>query len=169
MHTKKLPTTLLAFLWYFVKQHWILFFGAQLFSFAWSIDHTIWPYIIGLIIDSITDINTDRSQVWSVLATPLWMGAILWISVEISFRLQGFFLAKVLPKISADVRMAMFDYVQNHSYSYFSNNFSGTIANKISDMVLSIDNILRLIIQLFFCYTTTGCPYISILRVTRNF
>jgi ATP-binding cassette, subfamily B, bacterial len=150
MHTKKLPTTLFAFLWHFVKQHWILCLAAQLFSFAWSIDHTIWPYIIGLIIDSITDINTDRSHIWSVLATPLQMGAILWIGVEVSFRLQGFFLAKVLPKVTADVRMAMFEYVQNHSYSYFSNNFAGTIANKISDMVLSVDNILRLIIQLFF-------------------
>jgi ATP-binding cassette, subfamily B, bacterial len=149
MHTKELPKTLFAFFWFFIKKHWLLFALVQFFSFAWAIDHTFWPYIIMLLIDTITSIGVDRGEMWSLLAKPIWMGLTLWIGVEISFRLSGIFLAKVLPRIESDVRMAMIRYVEKHSYNYFSNNFAGSIANKISDMVQSMENILRLVIQLF--------------------
>jgi ATP-binding cassette, subfamily B, bacterial len=149
MSTKELPKTLPAFFWFFIKKHWILFALVQLFSFAWSIDHTFWPYIIMLLIDTITQIGGDKTEMWSLLAQPIWMGITLWVCVEISFRLCGIFLSKVLPKIESDVRMAMVHYVEKHSYNYFSNNFSGSIANKISDMIQSMENILRLVIQLF--------------------
>lgn len=150
MQPKELPQTLPAFFWYFIKKHWVLFALVQFFAFAWSIDHTFWPYIIMRLIDTITGIGENRSEMWSLLAKPIIMGITLWIGVEISFRLGGIFLAKVLPKIEADVRMAMVRYVERHSYNYFSNNFAGSIANKISDMVLSMENVLRLVTQLFF-------------------
>lgn len=149
MRTKELPKTLPAFFWFFIKKHWVLFVLVQLFAFAWSIDHTFWPYILMLLIDTITKIGIDRTEMWSLLATPIWMGISLWICVEISFRLSGIFLAKVLPRIESDVRMAMVSYVEKHSYNYFSNNFAGSIANKISDMVQSMESILRLVMQLF--------------------
>jgi len=149
MRTKELPKTLPAFFWFFIKKHWVLFALVQLFAFAWSIDHTFWPYILMMLIDTITKIGVDRSEMWSLLTTPIWMGITLWICVEISFRLSGIFLAKVLPRIESDVRMAMVSYVEKHSYNYFSNNFAGSIANKISDMVQSMESILRLVMQLF--------------------
>lgn len=145
-----MPKSLLPFIWHFIKKHWFLIAVAQFFSFAWSIDHTFWPYVIMLLIDTITTFAGDRAEMWTLLAKPIIMGISLWIGVEISFRLSGIAFAKVIPKIDADVRLAMFEYVEKHSYNYFSNNFAGTLANKISDMVQSMENILRLIIQLFF-------------------
>ncbi len=144
-----MPKSLLPFIWHFIKKHWFLFAITQFFSFAWSIDHTFWPYIIMLLIDTITTYAGDRSDMWHLLATPITMGISLWLGVEISFRISGIALAKVFPQFEADVRLAMFEYVEKHSYNYFSNNFAGTLSNKISDMVQSMENILRLVIQLF--------------------
>lgn len=86
---------------------------------------------------------------WHVLATPIILGIGLWIVVEYSFRGAGIILAYVLPKLEASIRLEMFDYVQHHSYLYFSNQMAGTIANKISDMPQSITQILQKVVLLF--------------------
>jgi ATP-binding cassette subfamily B protein len=149
MQTQPLPKTLFAFFWHFIKQHrWALLF-IQIFSFAWSLDHTLWPYIIMLFVDAITNYVGDRSDIWQYLATPIWLGIGLWLTVEMSFRLSGILMAYIIPKMEASVRMSMFDYVQHHSYHYFSNHMAGTIANKIADMPHSMTRILQQIMQLF--------------------
>ncbi len=150
MNSEKLPHTLGPFIWHYIKKQWKTFALIQFFAFAWSIDHTMWPIVIMLLIDGITNYSGDRADMWHVLATPIIMGISLWTCVEIFFRACGMLMAKTLPKLEADVRMDMFNYVQKHSFNYFSNNFAGTIANKISDMPHNIENIIQLVIYLFF-------------------
>lgn len=147
--SETLPKTLLAFAWHFLKREWKWLFFIQIFYFGWSLDHTLWPYIIMMLIDGITNYAVDRSEMWTVLAVPIWTGLFFWIGLEIFYRLSGFMMARFLPKFEASIRMAMIDYVQNHSYSYFSKNFAGTIANKISDMPQSLSSVVTMIMALF--------------------
>src|SRR5262249_36184875 len=144
-----LPKTLPAFFWHFIKNQPVAFFFSQLFSFAWSLDHTLWPVVLMLVIDGLTNFSSNRAEMWHVLAMPLIFGAGLWLGVEIFFRLSGIILAKAIPKMEASVRMSMFDYIQHHSYRYFNNNMAGVISNKISDMPQSMTRILQMIMQLF--------------------
>lgn len=102
------------------------------------------------VIDAITNMPADRSMMWQVLTPTLWMWVILWIGLEFSFRMSGILMAKAIPKMEADVRMSMFDYVQHHSYRYFNDNLAGALANKISDMVKGITNVFQLLSGLFF-------------------
>ncbi len=149
MDSQFIPKNLSSFFWHFIKKRWKPLLGAQIFVLAWALDHTLWPGIIMMLVDLITHFTGDKAEVWSYLAKPLWLGAALWISIEISFRLGGLLLAKVVPSIEADIRLAMFNYVQRHSYNYFGNNFAGNISNKISDMTQSFTHILQLVMQLF--------------------
>lgn len=149
MHSTPLPKTLFAFFWFFLKKQWKWLLFIQLFSFAWSLDHTLWPYVIMTLIDTITNFTGTSGEVWQALAKPIIMGVSLWLTVEISFRLGGFLTAYIIPKIEADVRMNMFDYVLKHSHHYFSNHMAGSIANKIADMPLSMTRLLLQIVQLF--------------------
>lgn len=144
-----LPKTLPTFFWYFIKKQWKWFAGMQVFHLAWSIDHTIFPLVLMLLIDAITTFQGDRSEIWTSVSTPLWLGALLWIGIEIFFRLGGFLAARFYPRLEATIRMEMFDYVQHHSHIYFSNHLAGSIANKISDMPRSTTQILQLFTTLF--------------------
>lgn len=145
-----LPKTLGAFFIHFIKKQWKWLLFIQLFSFAWSLDHTLWPYVMMTLIDAITHFVGDRANVWQVLSRPIIMGLSLWITVEIFFRLAGILSSRVIPKIEADIRLSMFDYVVGHSHLYFSNHMTGTIANKIADMPQSMTRILQQLIYLFF-------------------
>lgn len=144
-----LPKSLLAFFWHFIKRYWLIYLVFQLFCFGWTFDHTLWPYVLMLVIDTISNFTGDKSAMWSLLAYPITLGLGLWISVEITFRLGGFIAARLFPKIEADVRTEMFDYVQHHSYQYFSSHFAGSIANKISDMPQCMTRILQNVSMLF--------------------
>lgn len=144
-----LPKTLSGFVWHFLKKHWKWLVAIQIFALGWTLDHTLWPYVIMVLVDDITNFTGDRSQMWSYLAAPIIMGLTLWIVVELFFRFCGFLLSRVIPKLEAEIRTSMFNYVQHHSYQYFSNQMAGAIANKISDMPQSLTRALQQVILLF--------------------
>ncbi|MDB6081678.1 MAG: putative transporter ATP-binding protein [Chlamydiia bacterium] len=149
MPMQKIPTTLLSFFWHFAKKQWKLLLIMQIASLGWTLDATLWPCVIEMLIDKITTYIGDRSDTWQYLATPLWLGATLWITVECSYRIAGILSTKFFPRFEAAVRTSMFDYIQHHSYTYFSNNFAGSIANKISDMVQGLSALVRMVVYLF--------------------
>src|SRR5665647_1428416 len=112
--SERLPKKLGSFFWHFLKKQWVWLLLAQLFAFAWSLDHTLWPYVIMLLIDGITNYVGDRADMWHVLATPILLGIGLWLTVEISFRISGILLAYIIPRMEANIRMSMYDYVLHH-------------------------------------------------------
>lgn len=144
-----IPKTLPAFIWFFVKKQKLAFFLVMIFALGWSLDHTLWPYVIMTLIDVITNFTGPKTEAWAALTKPIVMGITLWLTVEISFRLSGIIFSRFSVKYEADVRMSMFNYVLNHSHHYFSNHLAGEIANKISDMPQSLTRMLAQIIQLF--------------------
>ena len=140
---------LFSFIWKFVRlQHWKFFF-IFILSFVWSLDATVVPYFLRLIIDTLTLHDTDRAAAWPALQSLLLYLVLMWVVVEAGFRSRGFFDAKVFPRLEADIRMTMFDHIQHHSPKYFNEHFAGSLANKISDMTTQTTLILQNIIQLF--------------------
>ena len=117
----------------------ILFF----LSLTWSVDSTVWPYLLRNIIDTLTLYDIDRGGAWMALKWFLVAGICLWICVEISFRSRDFIRARVFPKLEADIRMAMFDHIQHHSPKYFNEHFAGSLSNKIGDMTTQVISILQ--------------------------
>ena len=67
--------------------------------------------------------------------------------IEGGFRLRDFLQASAFSKMEADIRMTMFDHIQSHSPKYFNEHFSGSLANKIGDMVSTVSVILRSILM----------------------
>lgn len=145
-----LPKTLPKFIFSFVRKQGKGFLLAQLCCFGWSIDHTFWPLIIMKLVDAINSFAGDRSNSFAAIAPILLMGGVLWIFVELSFRFAGILMTKLFPKMEADIRMSVFNYVLHHSFSFFSDHFAGSIANKISDLPQTVTRIMQLGMTLFF-------------------
>lgn len=146
---------LIDFIWSFVsKQRWI-FAAIMILSFVWTFETLFWPFFLREIVDILTHFDTDRLSAWPSLKTLLLWGASGWIFMEGTFRLRDFLQALAHPKLEATIRMAMFDHVQRHSPKYFNEHFSGSLANKIGDMVLAISVILRnlLVLGIPSCFT----------------
>lgn len=135
--------SLISFIWKFVRLQPLSFFFIYFLSLTWSVDSTLWPYLLRLIIDTLTHYDMDRAGAWMALKWLLIAGVCLWIFVEIFFRCRDFLCAHAFPKLEANIRMAMFDHIQHHSPKYFNEHFAGSLSNKIGDMTTQITSILQ--------------------------
>ncbi len=146
---RKSSSNLLSFIWSFVLNQKILFLFIFIVSLAWSLEVTIWPYILKLIIDVLSQYENERHIAWLALRYPAFEGISIWLAIEFCFRAQGYMLARALPKVEADIRIKMFDHIQRHSPKYFNEHFSGSLANKITDMTTQISLILEHLLTVF--------------------
>lgn len=134
---------LISFIWKFVRMQPWRFFFIFFLSLTWSIDSTVWPYLLRLIVDTLTQYDTDRTASWIPLKWLMVAAISLWVYIELCFRTRNFLLARVFPKLEADIRMAMFDHVQHHSPKYFNEHFAGSLSNKIGDMTTQVTLIIQ--------------------------
>lgn len=109
----------------------------------------IWPFYIRKMVDVLTQYEGNRLAAWPSLKLLVILGACYWIFIETGFRLRDYLQARASPKMEADIRMAMFDHVQKHSPKYFNEHFSGSLANKIGDMVSTTTIMLRDVLMTF--------------------
>ena len=137
------------FIWRFVKEQRLLFSSVLLLSLIWTFDMLFWPFFLRKIVDILTLHDLDRLSAWPALKTLLMLGAACWIFVEGGFRLRDYLQAKAFPKLEASIRMTMFEHVQSHSPKYFNEHFSGSLSNKIGDMVLTTSMLLGRVLTTF--------------------
>ncbi|MFI5333781.1 MAG: ABC transporter ATP-binding protein [Chlamydiales bacterium] len=135
---------LISFIWQFMRLQKKLFIPIFIIDlFAWSLDALLWPYILHLVIDIFTRYEGDRLAAWEALKGPIIGGVCLVIYMEVASRTMGFFMAKAIPKLQADIRMTMFDQIQHHSPRYFNERFAGSLANKMTDMTTQVEMIIQ--------------------------
>lgn len=130
----KVPSTRVAFFLFFISKQRFVFFLFFLCSFAAALSASIWPLITGNLIDALGEYNGDRKEVFHTLGTLFVSALSFWVMIEFLERFRGFLGAFLYPQFEANIRMLTFEYVNQHSHSYFARNFVGTIANKICDL-----------------------------------
>lgn len=140
---------LLNFIWKFVRAQRLTFAIILLLSFMWTVETLFWPFFLRKIVDVLSQYDLDRLSAWPSLKTLLLFGAVLWVVMEAGFRFRDFLVATAVPKLDAAIRIHMFDHVQRHSPKYFNDHFSGSLANRIGDMILTTNVILRDVLVLF--------------------
>ncbi|MES2199676.1 MAG: ABC transporter ATP-binding protein [Chlamydiota bacterium] len=145
-------TNLIDFVWGFIRKQRLVFAIILFLSFMWTVEILFWPFFLRKIVDVLTLYDVNRLSAWPLLKVLLFLGAASWIFMEAAFRLRDFIQAKSFPKLEADIRMTLFDHVQRHSPKYFNEHFSGSLANKIGDLVLTTLVILR---NLLICFIPT--------------
>lgn len=142
----KIPQSLFKFVWHYLKQQPVAFGYIVITSWVWAINESIFPYLIKLIINTVSGFQGDRLHIYTALRGPLTVIVIAWVVMEFSMRSQGFVILNAFPKLRATIRQTVFSYVRQHSHQYFMDNFAGSIANKISDLPSSTERIIEILI-----------------------
>lgn len=128
------------------KQKWI-FSSIFIQDSINCLDSLLWPFILRWVIDIFTQNEVDRALAWESLQAPIILSVCLIVVIEINSRSMGFLMARAIPRLQADMRMTMFNHIQEHSPRYFIERFAGSLANKITDMTSSVESIIQ---QLFW-------------------
>src|SRR5260363_269234 len=101
-----LPKNLSGFLYHFALKFLGQIIAAQLCAFAWTINSTLWPYLIKNLIDAMKNYRPALDSFTSIF----------------------------VPRFEEQVRLGVFDYLLQHSHRFFQEQMAGNLANKIADI-----------------------------------
>ncbi len=131
----RLPDRLGAFIGFFLRRHRVSFAALAVLSLMWPVEQVLFPYVVKLIIDAFAAHEGDRAGIYAALSVPLWLGGGLWAASVVAWRITDGVDYVFSPAFQADIRERLAAYVFGHSHQYFSTHLTGSITNKISDMV----------------------------------
>ncbi|MDJ1257541.1 MAG: ABC transporter ATP-binding protein/permease [Candidatus Midichloria sp.] len=163
----KMPKKIGAFLWYFLKkQPWAFSFITITATISTLSNNTIWPYITGNLVDAFNKLNSSAPEAdLNIILVPLAVALAFWVFIEFVQRSKGVLLGFAMPKFEANIRISMFNYVSNHSHSYFVQTHVGGIAQRISDMPKSaklvIDDLLTVFVPLIISIIASSSVFLS--------
>lgn len=108
----------------------------------WAINNAVAPYALKIIIDTVVAEEGNRQGVWHAVGPYVLFYIALWVGIAFDMRLLDWVKLRAFPSIRQDIMNKMFDYLTEHSYRYFQNNFAGSLSNKIGDMHSGVITIL---------------------------
>lgn len=77
-----------------------------------------------------------RYGVW--IDDQLWLFGLLNLDIVLFSRVSGAVLVMLGPALRLRVRRELFSYLQYHSQRYFLSHFTGSLANRISEVSLGV-------------------------------
>ncbi|QAU34003.1 ABC transporter ATP-binding protein [Janthinobacterium sp. 17J80-10] len=145
-----LPATPFRFIWHFVARYRWWYLAMVLFEAANAACGILLPYAIGKIIKGATSSNLQASALVDALQAPLLLFGALCIGEVLCGRIAGGIQIRVGPRQRQNVTRAIYHYLQYHSHRYFSNNFSGALAHRISETSQGVTQTLWSLITEFW-------------------
>ena len=118
------------------------FIVASVGMIIWSIASLVFPIYYTKIVDIIQSSTANRLEVVPVLMGVLLMMAIIEVIHILWWRMVGFGMVTLEPKVMRRIFQQCFAYIHRHSYKFFTNNFSGSLVKKINKLVFSYENIV---------------------------
>ncbi len=136
------------FIYDMAKPFWIyiaLILGVGL---VWSIHSAVRPYLIKLILDSLSA-GPGKETLGQV--TFLAITVILWTFFVVgAYRLYDYCCLKMGPAVKEKVTLSLTKHVLGHDHTFFQNNFSGSLMNKINDVAMGVREIILIFADRIF-------------------
>jgi ATP-binding cassette, subfamily B, bacterial len=137
-----LPSTPFGFCLRYAKVYRASFVLMVFLEFGQAVCSILLPYAIKKIMDAVERANEMGGKVWELLEGPLWLFGSLSLGVVLFSRAGGAVLVVLGPALRRRVRRELFAYLQHHSQRYFLCNFAGSLANRISEVSMSVGHTL---------------------------
>lgn len=168
-----MPHALIPFFWHFCKRYKWSLAGFILVAICWALYGSLISYALKLIIDRVS--AADTSDLFQKVRGPAIFYILLSVGISIAFRFYDWVILKTFPPLKGEITEEMTAYIEKHSYSYFQDHFSGSLANKINDMGKGVPNVISHLIDHFLARVLSfgvGCvmmyivsPYFTLILV----
>jgi len=147
---KKLPDKLLPFVWFYLKNKKWYLAGFVLIALVWAIEMSLSPYLLKVIIDRVVNYSHDKTHIESAIFIPAALYALMTIIINLNFRLYDYINLQLFPYLKSTIDRDMFEYLMQHSYAFFQNNFAGNLTKKMSDMAENVEPLISIPNEWFY-------------------
>ena len=107
-----------------------------------SLMNLLLPIYYTRIVDVVQTATTNRMEFVPILMGILVTMGILELGSIAGWRMVGFGMVSLEPKVMKKIFQQCFAYIHRHSFRFFTNNFSGSLVKKISKLAYSYENIV---------------------------
>ncbi|MES2354450.1 MAG: ABC transporter ATP-binding protein [Pseudomonadota bacterium] len=128
-----LPDTPFRFICYFIARYRWWYLAMVLLEAGQASCAIMVPYAIGQIIKGVSSAHEHSMALLQTLHGPLVLFIALAIGEVFFGRASGTCQVTIGPLQRQTVTRALYSYIQHHSHRYFSNNFAGALAHRISE------------------------------------
>jgi ATP-binding cassette subfamily B protein len=121
-------------LWHFwqgMRNFKLAYFVALVLFIVAALEAVVSPIFYKKFLDALTS-TADKQAVGPVLMHYITIILILGIIQWIAFRISSLIYNTVEAKVMAILRQRAFDYLMEHSYTFFANNFTGALSQRVN-------------------------------------
>ena len=127
------------------KPFWTYIFLILFVGVIWSIQSALRPYLIKLILDRLSA-GPGKESFEQVIILAIIL--IVWtLFVVGTYRLYDYCCLKIGPAVKEKVTLFLVEHVLGHDHTFFQNNFSGSLMNKINDVSMGVREIILIFID----------------------
>ncbi|MBU6339789.1 MAG: ABC transporter ATP-binding protein/permease [Rickettsiales bacterium] len=113
-----------------------------------AIELSLTPYITKVLLDKISD--TPKELILdAIMPLAIALVVIWWLNGAI-WRICDFAWMKFTPRLKKKITVESMDYMMQHSFTFFQNNFAGSLVNKVRDLANCTQAIFEKVMYSFF-------------------
>jgi len=135
-------TSIKPFRWWVVGQIFV--------SIIWAIDLSFSPYLLKIMIDRIPGL--PLSDAYEVLSGPALLYLSMSLLIFIVFRFYDYVWLHINPPLKRHIGLVLMERMMGHAPRLFQDNFSGSLGNKIKDVMSGVPDLLKVTIDQFFSH-----------------
>lgn len=102
-------------------------------------------YILKMIIDGVVASTNQLHGLLSAILVPAVLMVGVQILMNVVFSLYRYAHLQFYPKVMSDIAGTMHHYLSQHSYRYFSENFSGSLSKKIFNLCEGVESVVQIL------------------------
>jgi ATP-binding cassette, subfamily B, bacterial len=141
-----LPETPFRFICHFVGRFFPWYVAMVLLEAAHASCGILLPYALGQIIRGVTTAQSQSMSIVQSVRSPVLLFLFLGIGEVLFARAGGSCQITIGPRQRHSVTRDLYAYLQQHSHRYFSENFAGALAHRISETSMGVTQTLWTII-----------------------
>lgn len=140
------PSGIWGFVWRYIKEKKFFLVAIIFVGLSWAAIMAIRPWVMKQIVDA----GISEHDVLIYLCAG-YVGLAIWNSVVTNF--YTYINAKTYPKLIAKITVDMYVHLLGHSFSYFKDNLSGSLTDKISSLTSNFEQLIIYPLEKFFTGT----------------
>jgi len=127
-----------------------LVIGQILVASIWAVDLSLRPYVLKIMIDRMPGL--PFSQAYTTLLGPALFYLSLSLLAFLIFRLYDWVWLNLNPSLKRYIGTILMERMMAHAPQLYQNNFSGSLGNKIKDVMSQVPDLLKILIDHFYCH-----------------
>lgn len=138
-----------SFIMQVIKPFRLHIFGIILSAFVWSFMHIAQPYLMKLIVDKVH--NTEEN-IFATIGFLMFLYLALEFIFMLVIRFYDWVSLLMRPNLKKHIGLVLMNRMMSQSYSFYQHQFAGNLTNKITEVIVGIPDIVKLITNRLIAY-----------------